>query len=156
MATGHFFDGQWCYIQRSQFSFSKSPSFVNAVRGLQRRNHFFLTVKFIGCISQIIPDSNKQQEKSSNPVAHSPNCLLSASEEKRKHPLKWVKLISSSQTDLQRLGFPSMFQSDYRQKSHTVVLFTKQLVCNLAEYSRNGKAKIKNDRPGDDATLQSV
>ena len=49
-----------------------------------------------------------------------------------------------------------MFQSDYRQKSHTVVLFTKQLVCNLAEYSRNGKAKIKNDRPGDDATLQSV
>ena len=155
MATGHFFDGQWCYIQRSQFSFSKSPSFVNAVRGLQRRNHFFLTVKFIGCISQIIPDSNKQQEKSSNPVAHSPHCLLSASERESIHWSEWSwyhhhRRISKGWDSL------GMFQSDYRQKSHTVVLFTKQLVCNLAEYSRNGKAKIKNDRPGDDATLQSV
>ena len=58
-------------------------------RGLQRRNHFFLTVKFIGCISQIIPDSNKQQEKSSNPVAHSPHCLLSASERESIHWSEW-------------------------------------------------------------------
>ena len=109
-----------------------------------------LTIKLLGSSPKLFQTAQRLSEKwmlqvqenSSNPVLHSSHCLLFTPEEKSKHPLAVLSEVREGDTTdiivrvlraLQRLGFPSMFQSDYRQKSHTVVLFTKQLVCNFAE-----------------------
>ena len=85
-------------------------------------------------------------ELSSNPVVHSPHCLFSVQEEKRKQPLemgrlfslkcvKATQLILSSQRALHspKVGTPINVSIRLSAEISHCCSFTKQLVCKLTE-----------------------